>query len=71
MNVPQCVFYIGTDSFETEYSHSFWLALATGKHMNLQIDFARFALELIIPSPTVTNSDDFQASCAPSLGFLW
>ncbi|CAI5665097.1 dual oxidase maturation factor 1 [Oreochromis niloticus] len=30
MNVPQCVFYIGTDSFETEYSHSFWLALLTG-----------------------------------------
>ncbi|CAB1429519.1 unnamed protein product [Pleuronectes platessa] len=30
MNVPQCVFSIGTDSFETEYSHSFWLALATG-----------------------------------------
>ncbi|XP_034541532.1 dual oxidase maturation factor 1 isoform X1 [Notolabrus celidotus] len=29
-NVPQCVFSIGTDSFETEYSHSFWLALATG-----------------------------------------
>uniref|UniRef100_A0A3Q2UV57 Dual oxidase 2 n=1 Tax=Haplochromis burtoni TaxID=8153 RepID=A0A3Q2UV57_HAPBU len=71
MNVPQCVFYIGTDSFETEYSHSFWLALATGKHMNLHIDFACFALEFIIPSPTVTNSNDFQASCAPSLGFLW
>lgn len=31
MNVPQCVFSIGTDSFETGYSHSFWLALATGK----------------------------------------
>uniref|UniRef100_A0A3P8W4U7 Dual oxidase maturation factor 2 n=1 Tax=Cynoglossus semilaevis TaxID=244447 RepID=A0A3P8W4U7_CYNSE len=30
MNVPQCVFSIGTDSFKTEYSHSFWLALATG-----------------------------------------
>ncbi|KAG7453416.1 dual oxidase maturation factor 2-like [Solea senegalensis] len=30
MNAPQCVFSIGTDSFETEYSHSFWLALATG-----------------------------------------
>ncbi|XP_076588962.1 dual oxidase maturation factor 1 [Chaetodon auriga] len=30
MNVPQCVFSIGTDSFETQYSHSFWLALATG-----------------------------------------
>ncbi|XP_026167675.1 dual oxidase maturation factor 2 [Mastacembelus armatus] len=30
MNVPQCIFSIGTDSFETEYSHSFWLALATG-----------------------------------------
>ncbi|XP_022048638.1 dual oxidase maturation factor 1 [Acanthochromis polyacanthus] len=30
MNVPQCVFSIGTASFEAEYSHSFWLALATG-----------------------------------------
>ncbi|KAM9854105.1 dual oxidase maturation factor 2 [Aulostomus maculatus] len=29
-NVPPCVFSIGNDSFETEYSHSFWLALATG-----------------------------------------
>lgn len=31
MNAPQCVFCIGTDSFEINYSHSFWLALATGK----------------------------------------
>ncbi|XP_061578581.1 dual oxidase maturation factor 1 [Cololabis saira] len=30
MNVPQCVFSIGTNSFVTEYSHSFWLALGTG-----------------------------------------
>ncbi|XP_037539633.1 dual oxidase maturation factor 1 [Nematolebias whitei] len=30
MNVPRCVFSIGTDSFVTEFSHSFWLALATG-----------------------------------------
>ncbi|KAM6936970.1 dual oxidase maturation factor 1 [Xenentodon cancila] len=30
MNVPQCVFSIGTNSFVTEYSHSFWLALVTG-----------------------------------------
>ncbi|XP_037306942.1 dual oxidase maturation factor 1 isoform X2 [Pungitius pungitius] len=30
MNAPQCVFCIGTDSFEINYSHSFWLALATG-----------------------------------------
>ncbi|MEQ2198586.1 hypothetical protein XENOCAPTIV_015056 [Xenoophorus captivus] len=29
MNVPRCVFSIGEDSFVTEYSHSFWLALAT------------------------------------------
>ena len=37
MNAPQCVFSIGTDSFETEYSHSFWLALATGTHTWLQM----------------------------------
>ncbi|XP_034032106.1 dual oxidase maturation factor 1 [Thalassophryne amazonica] len=30
MNVPQCIFSIGMYSFQTEYSHSFWLALATG-----------------------------------------
>uniref|UniRef100_A0A8C5GD48 Dual oxidase maturation factor 1-like n=1 Tax=Gouania willdenowi TaxID=441366 RepID=A0A8C5GD48_GOUWI len=30
MNVPQCVFSIGSDSFVAEFSHSFWLALATG-----------------------------------------
>ncbi|XP_029379186.1 dual oxidase maturation factor 1 [Echeneis naucrates] len=30
MNTPQCVFSIGSDTFETAYSHSFWLALATG-----------------------------------------
>nr|XP_061812887.1 dual oxidase maturation factor 2-like [Nerophis lumbriciformis] len=29
-NAPQCVFSIGTASFEAEYSLSFWLALATG-----------------------------------------
>uniref|UniRef100_A0A3B3ZRN5 Uncharacterized protein n=1 Tax=Periophthalmus magnuspinnatus TaxID=409849 RepID=A0A3B3ZRN5_9GOBI len=29
-NAPQCVFSIGTNSLVTEYSHSFWLALATG-----------------------------------------
>ena len=31
MNLPQCAFSIGTGTFVTEYSHSFWLALATGK----------------------------------------
>ncbi|XP_029952535.1 dual oxidase maturation factor 1 [Salarias fasciatus] len=30
MNAPQCVFSLGSDSFVTAYSHSFWLALATG-----------------------------------------
>uniref|UniRef100_H3D859 Dual oxidase maturation factor 2 n=1 Tax=Tetraodon nigroviridis TaxID=99883 RepID=H3D859_TETNG len=30
MNAPQCVFHIGNESFHTRYSHSFWLALATG-----------------------------------------
>ncbi|KAK2842411.1 hypothetical protein Q5P01_012611 [Channa striata] len=30
MNVPQCIFFLGAGSFETVYSHSFWLALATG-----------------------------------------
>ncbi|XP_067090541.1 dual oxidase maturation factor 2 [Osmerus mordax] len=30
MNLPSCTFTIGTESLETSYSHSFWLALATG-----------------------------------------
>ncbi|XP_075883264.1 dual oxidase maturation factor 1 [Nelusetta ayraudi] len=30
MNVPRCVFSVGNGSFEAHYSHSFWLALATG-----------------------------------------
>uniref|UniRef100_A0A3Q3WP02 Uncharacterized protein n=1 Tax=Mola mola TaxID=94237 RepID=A0A3Q3WP02_MOLML len=29
-NAPQCIFSIGDDSFEAQYSSSFWLALATG-----------------------------------------
>lgn len=29
-NAPECIFSIGTSSLVTEYSHSFWLALATG-----------------------------------------
>uniref|UniRef100_A0A3Q3BI44 Dual oxidase 2 n=1 Tax=Kryptolebias marmoratus TaxID=37003 RepID=A0A3Q3BI44_KRYMA len=33
MNVPRCVFAIGADSFVTEFSHSFWLALATGERV--------------------------------------
>uniref|UniRef100_A0A3B3U9T5 Dual oxidase maturation factor 2 n=1 Tax=Poecilia latipinna TaxID=48699 RepID=A0A3B3U9T5_9TELE len=36
-NVPRCVFSIGEDSFVTEYSHSFWLALATGEHFLVDI----------------------------------
>lgn len=32
MNAPTCVFHIGNDSFQTQYSHSFWLALATGNN---------------------------------------
>lgn len=31
-NIPQCSFSVGTESFEPEYSHSFWLALATGMY---------------------------------------
>lgn len=31
MNVPPCVFSVGGGSFEAHYSHSFWLALASGE----------------------------------------
>lgn len=37
MNVHQCVFSLGEDSFVTEYSYSFWLALATGEHFLVHI----------------------------------
>ncbi|XP_029009709.1 dual oxidase maturation factor 1 [Betta splendens] len=30
MNAPQCVLSVGADALVTTYSHSFWLALATG-----------------------------------------
>ncbi|XP_054632806.1 dual oxidase maturation factor 2 [Dunckerocampus dactyliophorus] len=30
MHAPQCVFSIGATTFQTQYSFSFWLALATG-----------------------------------------
>ncbi|XP_056138494.1 dual oxidase maturation factor 1 [Lampris incognitus] len=30
MNLHPCIFSIGNGFFETEYSHSFWLAIATG-----------------------------------------
>ncbi|XP_034391542.1 dual oxidase maturation factor 1 [Cyclopterus lumpus] len=48
MNAPQCVFAIGTDSFEIEYSHSFWLALATGVLCAI-IGILVVTLNLLIP----------------------
>ncbi|XP_038562806.1 dual oxidase maturation factor 2 [Micropterus salmoides] len=48
MNAPQCVFSIGSDSFETDYSHSFWLALATGVLCTL-IGILVVMLNVIIP----------------------
>lgn len=44
MNVPQCVFSLGTDSFETQYSNSFWLALATGKDEKPHVHFTCFVV---------------------------
>lgn len=32
-NTAPCDFTIGADSFRASYSHSFWLALATGKNL--------------------------------------
>ncbi|KAM4618176.1 dual oxidase maturation factor 2 [Polymixia lowei] len=48
MNLPQCIFSIGTGSFEAEYSHSFWLALATGV-LCAVIGFLVVLLEWLIP----------------------
>lgn len=32
-NIPQCDFSIGAESFDPNFSHSFWLALATGMYL--------------------------------------
>lgn len=47
MNVPQCVFSIGTDSFVTEYSHSFWLALATGNALISYVLYFKLAYKAV------------------------
>lgn len=49
MYVPRCVFSIGTVSFETEYSHSFFLALATGTNMNFLLIIS-YVFVLLKPS---------------------
>ncbi|XP_067356688.1 dual oxidase maturation factor 1 isoform X2 [Channa argus] len=48
MNVPQCIFFLGTGSFETVYSHSFWLALATGLLCTI-IGIVVVLLNIVIP----------------------
>ncbi|KAM6960643.1 dual oxidase maturation factor 1 [Aplochiton taeniatus] len=48
MNLPTCLFTIGTASFETNYSHSFWLALATGALCTL-IGALVVLLDFVVP----------------------
>ncbi|KAM3870557.1 dual oxidase maturation factor 2 [Diretmus argenteus] len=48
MNLPQCIFSIGTGSLEADYSHSFWLALATGV-LCAVIGFLVVMLDFLIP----------------------
>ncbi|KAK2834505.1 hypothetical protein Q7C36_015206 [Tachysurus vachellii] len=47
-NIPQCSFSIGTESFEPVYSHSFWLAIATGL-LCAAIGFVVILLDCLIP----------------------
>ncbi|XP_041853647.1 dual oxidase maturation factor 1 isoform X2 [Melanotaenia boesemani] len=69
VNVPQCVFSIGTNSFVTEYSHSFWLALATGTLCTI-IGSLLVILNFLMPekiksafSVGVDSCEDEDASC--------
>ncbi|XP_017261242.1 dual oxidase maturation factor 1 [Kryptolebias marmoratus] len=69
MNVPRCVFAIGADSFVTEFSHSFWLALATGV-LCAVIGALVVALNLLVPekmkaafSVGVDSCEDEEDSC--------
>ncbi|XP_076124553.1 dual oxidase maturation factor 1 [Alosa pseudoharengus] len=47
-NLPQCAFTIGDATFTTAYSHSFWLALATGVLCTL-IGVLVVLLDLLVP----------------------
>uniref|UniRef100_A0A4W4EYM6 Dual oxidase 2 n=1 Tax=Electrophorus electricus TaxID=8005 RepID=A0A4W4EYM6_ELEEL len=47
-SLPQCRFTIGTGSFQTDFSHSFWLALATGL-LCAVIGIAVILLDILIP----------------------
>ncbi|XP_072242145.1 dual oxidase maturation factor 1 isoform X2 [Leuresthes tenuis] len=69
MNAPQCVFSIGADPFVTEYSHSFWLALATGVLCTV-IGILVVILNFLMPekikeafSVSVDSCEDEDASC--------
>ncbi|KAG7281014.1 hypothetical protein CRUP_016646 [Coryphaenoides rupestris] len=70
MNLPQCSFTIGTGSFVTEYSHSFWLALATGVLCTL-IGMALVMFDCLIPeklkaafSVAVDSEEEEEGSCS-------
>ncbi|KAM9753465.1 dual oxidase maturation factor 1 [Menidia menidia] len=69
MNAPKCVFSIGTNSFVTHYSHSFWLALATGL-LCIVIGIVVVTLNFLMPekikaafSVGVDSCEDEDASC--------
>ncbi|KAK0139024.1 Dual oxidase maturation factor 2 [Merluccius polli] len=69
MNSPQCAFSIGTGSFVTEYSHSFWLALATGV-LCAVIGMAVVMFDCLIPEKmkeafsVVVDSEEEEDSCS-------
>lgn len=72
MNVPQCVFSVGNGSFEAHYSHSFWLALATGgDEQQTQQTELHEMMHKKIYIYIINVKNDFQACCAPLLDSRW
>ncbi|XP_051546191.1 dual oxidase maturation factor 1-like [Myxocyprinus asiaticus] len=72
-NLPPCDFTIGAESFRTDYSHSFWLALATGLLCTV-IGLLVVLLDCLFPtrireafSVGVDNEDE---ECHTSEGYL-
>ncbi|XP_053344126.1 dual oxidase maturation factor 1 isoform X1 [Clarias gariepinus] len=73
-NLSQCTFSIGAESFQTEYSHSFWLGVATGL-LCAVIGIIVILLDYLIPekmreafSVGVDEYDDNM--CSVSEGYL-
>ncbi|XP_066523960.1 dual oxidase maturation factor 1 [Hoplias malabaricus] len=72
-NLPQCFFTVGTESFVTNFSASFWLALATGLLCAL-IGIAVILLDMMFPEKIreafSIGIDDEDDNIYPEKGYL-